>query len=874
MDYRCRAAGDQRRARKRITDLMRFAAAAMATIGLFSSSALSASPGAGVELYVESGIRHSARSVAFSADGRLLATGSLDRTVKIWDAATGRELATLDSGTKAVSLAFLPQQTLGAGTLALLGEDGVIQLWDVTSAQRLERTIACTEHSNGSLGVHLASSELRCADPSSSRVRRFDLATLDEHLPSFMVPGLEAGGRLRSDGSVVAIFGAVGTAILNLDTGSTPSAAPAEWGQLESFAAAPRTGQVAIINDSEGRVQLWDGSSGTLLFEARFDGVIAHDAAFNPDGSRLAIAGENGDVVVIDPTKPGTPRTALVTLRSYANRIEAAGLAKDSSLLAVHVWYDRQIYFDLRRGGMVSDVSNPRLTYGTIDMFANDGTRYGEPFTVSAKNDRVEIRGRDDVLLATLLVLDKIGGWVVIDPHGRFDTNMALDDIKGVHWSPSGKPLEALPLDLLIRDYFHPRLLPRLLAAAPLGTPPRLETLDRRVPRVQIISTQNTSQGQVRVSLQVDDGPPDARSAAHDLRLFRDGRLVKRWTNPTASGEPASLTFETTIPCATTPNRVRFTAYAFNGDRVKSQTASAHHDTPQCPPAQPVAYVITIGVNASQDPKWTLNYAVNDSRVMASSLSRISGYRVVSVRLESVGKEWVDGRATKASIREVLARLAGSSVVPSALEDIEGAANLAKATPDDVVIFFFAGHGVTDRRGEFYLLPSDVGPTVSFRADSLARLISSQELSSWLEPINAGQMVLILDACRSTTSVEQPGFKPAPIGGGGLGQTAYDKAMWVLAAGYTSAFESPRLEHGYMSYALGVDGLSADGSGRLAADNNGDGRLTLAEWLDFGVRRTPELTTGEPHAQTPTLFDFAREPGREIVLRQQGVPHR
>lgn len=801
----------------------------------------------------------------------LLATGSLDRTIKIWDAETGRELATLDSETMAVSLVFLPGPEPGPGTLAALGEDGLVQLWDVTAARRLGVSIACTTGGPGSLGVHRETSELRCADLSSARVRRFALATLEERLPSFAVPGTEVGGRLSSDGSMLARFDEIGTVIVKLGARSAPTAAPAEWGQLKSFAVAPLSGQVAVVSDASGDVQLWDDRSGIFAREESFIGTSAHDAAFSPDERRLAVASENGDVVIVDPNPRDAMPIPLVRLRSYANRIEAGGLADDSARLAVHVWYDRQLVFDLRRGGMVQDMLDPRLTYDTTNAFPSAGSRYGDPFTVTAKADRVEFRGRDDLLLATLLVLDKIDAWVAIDPHGRFDTNMDLDDIKGVHWSPSGRPLEALPLDLLIRDFFEPRLLPRLLAGAPMGAPPLLETLDRRVPRVEIVSAEGGADGAATVRLKLDEGPPDARAVAHDLRLFRDGRLVKRWSMPMAAGEPAALAFETAIPCVATSRPVRFTAYAFNKDGVKSRTASATYVPPPCRAELPTAYVITVGVNSSRDPRWALDYAVDDARAMAATLARIEGYRVVPIRLESAGADWTSGQATKANIRDVLARLAGSPVAPGALAGVDGAIDLAKATPNDLVILSFAGHGLTDQRGEFYLLPSDVGPAVNFQADSLARLVSSRELSSWLEPIDAGQLALVLDACRSAASVDQPGFKPAPIGGGGLGQAAYDKAMRVLAAGYTSALESARLKHGHMSYALVVDALKAGDSGRLAADMNGDGRLTLAEWLEFGVRRTPELTVGEPNAQTPTLFDFAREPGREIVIRRQAA---
>ena len=62
----------------------------------------------------------------------------------------------------------------------------------------------------------------------------------------------------------------------------------------------------------------------------------------------------------------------------------------------------------------------------------------------------------------------------------------------------------------------------------------------------------------------------------------------------------------------------------------------------------------------------------------------------------------------------------------------------------------------------------------------LKRSISSKELSLWLSPVDAEQMVV--DACHSAASIESEGFKPGPLGSKGLGQLAYDKRMRVLAA--------------------------------------------------------------------------------------------
>jgi WD40 repeat protein len=67
-------------------------------------------------------------SVAFSPDGQMLASGSYDKTIKLWDVQSGQEVRTFRGHTDLVtSVAFSPDGRL----LASASQDGTVRLWGV-----------------------------------------------------------------------------------------------------------------------------------------------------------------------------------------------------------------------------------------------------------------------------------------------------------------------------------------------------------------------------------------------------------------------------------------------------------------------------------------------------------------------------------------------------------------------------------------------------------------------------------------------------------------------------------------------------------------------------------------------------------------------
>ena len=243
--------------------------------------------------------------------------------------------------------------------------------------------------------------------------------------------------------------------------------------------------------------------------------------------------------------------------------------------------------------------------------------------------------------------------------------------------------------------------------------------------------------------------------------------------------------------------------------------------------------------------------------------------------------------AAKPLIKGVFDALAGKFIDPTMASRIPKLEQIRRATPDDFLLICFATHGFVAEKGKFYLFPCDIGADAKSPSSFADRLISSDELSEWLLNVDAGPMVMLVDACYSARSVEREGFKPGPMGDRGLGQLAFNKRMRILAASQADdvAREPGKLAQGLLTYALIRDGIESGQADRLPVD----GRITMTEWLTYGASRVPSLheaimsgRTLDPdrgirpfeqravvaRSQVPALFDFGRS-HHDLVISER-----
>lgn len=525
------------------------------------------------------------------------------------------------------------------------------------------------------------------------------------------------------------------------------------------------------------------------------------------------------------------------------------------------------------------------------------------------------------------------GTWIAVTPDGRFDTNNLeqIDGLHWIFPDDPLNPLpveifarEYYEPRLLSQVLEQKQPNPRPSLALLNRTQPKVHISAIGPPdekgRVQVtVSAEN----QVSNSQRDRDGKL-LESGVYDVRLFRDEHLVGSTTSlkqsPTATNAAGNQTvdrwreinaltlqdgkfehsFTVTLPQSSNVKEVEFSAYAFNSDRVKSVTERVRF-----PFRQPRtnhkgrAYIVAVGVSAYENEAFDLSFAANDAQKfeerLTADLKRTKLYEdVVSIpllsdyQIDNLGdsqtskvlriKQKIKPRvltaktATKDNFKNVLHLLSGLPAADDA-RNFAKAKDISPVTPDDIVFIFFSGHGDVEKRTKrFYLIPFDTGPgqdQTTLSDEVQAHAISSDELAEWIAPIDAREIVLIVDSCYAAATVDMEGFKAGPFGDRGLSQLAYDKGIKVLAATQKDdrASESEILQQGVLTYGLVHDGL-----GETQADiRPHDGQISLDEWLSFVQWRVPnlyrDLRSRDVHQ--PTLFDFERRE-RNVVIALSG----
>ena len=310
------------------------------------------------------GHRDDVLAVAFSPDGRTLASGSWDRTIRLWDAETGQPLQTLEEHTDGVrSVVFSPD----GRTLASGGYDNILRLWDAETGQHKPALEGHTDYIRSVVfspdGRTLASGSydrtLRVWDAETGELLR----TLEGHTNGVLSVAFSPDGSTLASGSYDRTL-----RVWDAETGELLRTLEGPMDDVNSVAFSPdghtlvSGGYVNTIRFYDDTLRLWDAKTGQHLQTLRGHRHAVASVAFSPDGSMLASGSYDKTIQVweltpatptVEPSQPVTPANEPAQLAGDLNTDGVVNI-QDLVLVASQFGQAGQNAADINEDGVVN----------------------------------------------------------------------------------------------------------------------------------------------------------------------------------------------------------------------------------------------------------------------------------------------------------------------------------------------------------------------------------------------------------------------------------------------------------------------------------------------------------------------------------------
>jgi WD40 repeat protein len=434
-------------------------------------------------------------------------------------------------------------------------------------------------------------------------------------------------------------------------------------------------------------------------------------------------------------------------------------------------------------------------------------------------------------LLLTYIFMGE-NDWMVSTAEGHFDAS------EGARKSISfARGTELFNIDQFFDEFYRPGLLREKLKpddAPGRGTDFRGGSIQERLkqsppPSVEIISPANEDTiSNPRVNITVNF--TNRGGGIDEIRLLNNGKRI-----PVSDMEPGKIkregkSIEQSIEVDLIPGRNTIQVSAYSQERIESSPSvvqlfyDGKGQIINC-------YLVAVGINEYENPALNLNYAKDDAKAFSRAIRDHGKNIFENVEVNSL----YDKEATRENIL-------------TALEELSG-----KVRPEDVFIFYYAGHGsMVDNT--FYFIPTE---NVSlYQSDKLAEeSLKAGTIQEKFSHISALKQVVVLDACQSGASAEILAQRGA-MEEKAMAQLSRSSGVHVMAAAGSEQYatEVSSLGHGLFTYAI----LEALGGGADGAPR--DGNVTIYELKAYLNDQVPELSRNHKGStQWPYTFSIGHD---------------
>ncbi len=799
-------------------------------------------------------------SIAFSPDGKTIAGGNVNGTIKLWNVPAGDGLRTLEKHSSSInSVTFSPDGKL----LASGGDDGTVRLWNLIARAQI-RLLTGNGESISSIAFS-PNGKLLASGRRDGTINLWDVGNgaLIHSIKGYKRWSVITSVTFDPSGEKLATSSIAhgGVKLWDVATGKELRTFTGNRNDINSLAFSP-DGKILAGADIESTVDIWEVDNGILLRSIAVDTSdlalpnICYSVAFSPDNKVLA-GGCDGRTKLWNADTGEELRTFEKSNTAYSLVFSPDGkvLAGGGSF-----W---EVSTGARVGSFnVSDGEPP-------PAFSPDWKLIASPDI----NDKIKFFSLpSNKELASLTFVDR-EDWAVVGGDGHFDASEGAQKL--MHYSYG---LEVINLEQLKEMYYEPGLLQKLLGYSKEPLRPIVPLTDVKLHPEIVEQKFDSNTGKLTVKLKNRGGGIGKTEVYLNGKLtVADARDEKLKQNPNVPLNEV-VTLNVNLPQSSfikgEENQIKVVMSNYLKEIGKGNIQSRGVVTVWKPEGKeeftlPTLYAIVGGVSDYAGEQLNLRFAAKDAEDFAGAL-QLGARRLFcpkenpdcldKVQITTLSTSGREGtiQPTKENFRKAFADVA------------------AKAKPEDILVVYLAGHGVSFGTGtDTYFYLTKEARTTS--REDLAKVIetstiSSEELTEWLtqtewskgqKGIRALKQVLILDTCASGTAAEKLALSAKrELSGDQIRAIEFLKdktGTFVLMASTADApsYEASQYGQGLLTYSL----LQAM---KGAALDKGE-YIDVQRLFDYAQKEVPHLAENIGGIQRPIV---SAPLGRTFVIGQ------